>query len=244
MPFSHGSKAKVYLGGYDITLFTRDVTSSGDADMAETSVLGDSDKDYIKGLAGGDVTLEGFLEGTSTVGAEGNDVIMEAALGEEAGLVLAHLPAGDVFGAKGRYLAAFQAGYEIDTSIDGAGGWTAELSGKVAPVVSGAILQILGAVTADGQGSGFDSGIVGGTPNGGAGFLEVTAFSGFTSVLFRVQHSTDGSIWSDLLTFTSITAARKSERVAVAGTVNRHLRAWWDVTGVGSVTFHMGFARR
>lgn len=74
--------------------------------------------------------------------------------------------------------------------------------------------------------------------------LHVTAYSGFTNVVFKVQ-SDDNSGFSsatDRITFTTV-AGLTSEFASVAGSFSSetHLRAFWDVTGSGSVTFTMTF---
>ena len=98
----------------------------------------------------------------------------------------------------------------------------------------------LAAITSDTNGTAVDN--AAGTTNGGTGVVHVTAFSGFSGGVFKVQHSTDNSSWSDLITFTTV-AGKTSERVTVSGTVNRYLRFFTDVTGTGSVTVQGSFAR-
>lgn len=105
----------------------------------------------------------------------------------------------------------------------------------------GVILHPLAARTTDTNGTTVDQ--LAGTSAGGAGYVQCTAFSGFSGVVVKVQHSTDNSIWSDLITFTTIAAAPAAERVAVSGTVNRYVRALIDVTGTGSITVFVGFNR-
>lgn len=105
----------------------------------------------------------------------------------------------------------------------------------------GVILHPLAARTTDTNGTTVDQSA--GTTAGGAGFVQVTAYSGLTNAVIKIQHSTDDSSWSDLITFTTVTAAPTSERVSVSGTVNRYVRAIVDVTGTGSVTFWVAFAR-
>jgi len=105
----------------------------------------------------------------------------------------------------------------------------------------GPTLHVLGAEAADGNGSSVDNSAS--SANGGAASLHVAAYTGFTNVVFKVQHSTDNSAWSDLITFTTVTATTW-ERKTVTGTVNRYVRAFWDVTGSGSATFAMVFGRR
>lgn len=105
----------------------------------------------------------------------------------------------------------------------------------------GVLLHALGAETADGQGSSVDN--AASSAGGAVASLHVTAFSGLTDIVIKVQHSTDNSAWSDLITFTTVTATTW-QRSTASGTINRYLRAWWDVTGTGSCTFAVACARR
>jgi len=71
--------------------------------------------------------------------------------------------------------------------------------------------------------------------------LHVTAYSGFTNVVFKIQ-SDDGAGFgsaTDRITFATVTA-RTSEWASVAGSFSSetHHRITWDVTGSGSVTFY------
>ena len=74
------------------------------------------------------------------------------------------------------------------------------------------------------------------TVNGAAGIQAVSAYSGFTGVVGKIQHSADNSTWADLITFTNVTSAPTAERVTAAGTVNRYTRHVGTVTGSGSIT--------
>lgn len=110
-------------------------------------------------------------------------------------------------------------------------------------VDSGIILHPLAARTTDTNGTAVDNSA--GTTAGGQGYVQCTAYSGFASAVVKIEHSTDNSSWSTLITFTTITSAPTAERVALASnaTVNRYVRAMVDVTGSGSVTFWVGFKR-
>ncbi len=80
--------------------------------------------------------------------------------------------------------------------------------------------------------------------NGGVGYLQVTAYSGLDSAAIKIQDSPDDSTYVDLLSFASVTAGPNKERKTVAGVVDRYLAVVGDVTGTGSVTAFVGFARR
>jgi hypothetical protein len=108
----------------------------------------------------------------------------------------------------------------------------------------GVILQSLATKTADWHTEGADSVDHGASSaNGGAGYLHVTAFSGFSSFTATVRHSADDVTYATLVAFSPVTSAPSAQRVTVAGTVNRHLALNGDVTGSGSLTVWAGFAR-
>lgn len=110
-------------------------------------------------------------------------------------------------------------------------------------VEQGVVLQELEAKTADWNTEGADSVDNGASSaNGGAGYLQVVAYTGFTNVVFKIRHSADDVTYADLITFTTVTAI-SAQRATVAGTVNRHLAVDGNVTGAGSVTPMVGFSR-
>src|SRR3990167_394679 len=186
MPFSHGSKAKLYVGGRDLTGYLTSVALPADRDMAETSVLGLDDKTFIPGLVGGTVPAEGLYDGS----AAAVDEILEAALADVAGRAVTHLPAGDAFAARGRFMTAHEASYEVTTPVDGVAAISAEFTGTAGPD-GGLVLHPLGAQTVTGNGTTQDDGAA--SSNGGVGYLQVTAYSGLTDAVIAIQHSVNGS---------------------------------------------------
>ena len=79
--------------------------------------------------------------------------------------------------------------------------------------------------------------------NGGSGYLQVTAASGFTNFVGKVRDSADDVTYADLLTFADNVSAPFAERVTVAGTVDRYTAFDGNVTGSGSITVFAGFSR-
>lgn len=71
-----------------------------------------------------------------------------------------------------------------------------------------------------------------------AATLQVSALTlgGYTNAVVKVQHSADNNTWSDLVTFTVVTAAPTAERktVATGVTINRYLRVTIAYTGSGT----------
>ena len=108
----------------------------------------------------------------------------------------------------------------------------------------GVALEDFTAISADGNGTARD--LTAASSAGGVAHLHVTAFSGLTNNIVTIEHSVDGATsWSTLVTFATYTGVT-SERVEVAPgtTIRRYLRVVDNVTGTGSTTRAVFFARR
>jgi hypothetical protein len=98
--------------------------------------------------------------------------------------------------------------------------------------------------TSASTGAGTDgSFVLSSTVSGAAGTQAVSAYSGFTGVVGKIQHAPDDSTWADLITFVNVTTAPGAQRVTAAGTVDRYTRYVRTVTGSGSITPFVGLAR-
>lgn len=200
-----------------------------------TNILGVGEE-WLPGQLNGSVGIVGNFNS----GAGNFSTVMDTAAGTEAGFLATIAPEGLTVGA----LAFIADGNVSARSVDAAVKEAVAVSITGTPndgVDMGVLLHGLSAETADGNGTGVDN--AASSANGGVGVVHVTAYSGLTSIDLKVQHSSDNVSFSDLVTFTSVTATTW-ERKLVTGTVNRYVRASWDVTGTGSCTFLMAFARR
>lgn len=111
-------------------------------------------------------------------------------------------------------------------------------------VEDGVVLQEFEAKTADWNTEGADSQDNGAsTANGGSGYLQIRAFSGFTGFVAKIRHSADDVTYADLVTFANHTTGIGAQRVTAAGTINRHLAVDGNVTGSGSIEAMVGFCR-
>lgn len=79
MPFSHGSRQKLYLNGRDIAAFLHSIEVTRASDTAETSTLGTTDKTYIPGLTDSKLTSEGYFDGA----AAAIDEILSSLIGRD-----------------------------------------------------------------------------------------------------------------------------------------------------------------
>jgi len=123
--FKHGSKAVIKLGTSaapttpsDISQYCTNVGNPRSADTADVTTLGKTSKEYIPGLKDGTLGLEGVFDPTVDAHLEG---ILAVEVGFEYG------PQGSGTGSVKYTGKAILTSYEPDTSIDGAGTWSAEL---------------------------------------------------------------------------------------------------------------------
>lgn len=240
-----------FLPGYGIRVFANElavsatvagVTASHSRQVSEVTTVVDLGARFVPGLKSGTMSLRG----PSDSAMAGNlNAELNAAIGVDNSLLVTALPDGDAVGKPALFCLADMTDWAIDANVSDAVGFTMGATADES-VDMGWVLHPLTAEVADVNGTSVDRGTVGVPSTGGlAAAISVTAYSGLTSALLKVQHSVDNSVWADLVTFTSVTGVT-SERRAVANgtTVNRYLRAVTDVTGTGSVTFIMVVAPR
>lgn len=102
-------------------------------------------------------------------------------------------------------------------------------------------------LTTTGSGSVDDNTLYGGaTTVGGVGQMHVWSLAGTTpSITMKIQHSPDGTTWTDLITFNATTAVG-AQRIVLPSTttVNAQVKASWTIAGTTpTVQVLVGFAR-
>ena len=96
MAFVHGKNSVFKLdnasgSSTDISAFVNNVDFPETADVAETSVLGASNKTYLAGLKDANISLAGFFDATA-------DAIFGAVIGQSATLSFEYSPEGTASG--------------------------------------------------------------------------------------------------------------------------------------------------
>jgi hypothetical protein len=234
MAFSHGTLAKLFANGYDLSGWLKEISSSATAGAEDATTLGKTSKVYSPGLADATLRFDGLYDGV----AAAIDAVLQAALAGAA--VLTWLPVGDVFGSAGYGLEAIQTGYDVASPVAGLSKVTGTAQSKVGRE-RGVILHVLARRQTTGNGTAIDN--AAGTANGAAAYLQVTANTGLAATI-KVEHSTNNSTWADLITFTVLdTDTILAVRTEVTGTVNRYVRATWATTAL-DCTFELLFCRK
>jgi len=238
LSITHGSQARVYANGFDLSTFLNSISSSTEVEAHDSTTFTATAKTYIPGLIDATLSAEGLFSGA--VGA--TDAVFFAALRDAPASVWCWLPIGDIDGSFGYGMNAFETNYSIESPVDG----LVAVSVEAQSIVGADRVQILAPLTArtvTGNGTSRDNTIL--TTAGGVGYLQVTAFAGTSPTLtVRIQHSVDNSVWVDLITFTAVGATVNAQRMAITGTVNRWTRAIWTIGGTApSYTLFEGFTR-
>jgi hypothetical protein len=207
-------------------------------------VAGQAGANFVPGLQSGTLGLRGPQQADPTTGLTAQ---IQAAIGVDNTFLVACLPDGVAVGKPAMFVMGDATDYSVDATVSDAVSMTFTAQADEG-VEMGYIVGPLQAYTADAlAGTAVDRGAAPLTPTsqGFAGGLWVTAYSGFTGVAVKIQHSPDNSAWSDLVTFTNVTAVGKERIIIAKGTtINRYLRASVDVTGTGSVTLLVAAAPR
>lgn len=230
----HGSKARLYLAGYNVSPSMRGGSTPQTNDVVDSSTWGMTSKRYTADpRTDGSFAGEGVWEHTGSTPGSIDDLL--AAFGSK---VVTFMPHGDTFGVPARALSGIQTTYEIDSPGDDVTGFTMELMADIGFLQMGKVLRPLAGalnISSTGNGTSLDDLGAAGTTTKGAGVAlhVISKGGGAGTITVKLQHSSDNSVWNDLITLGGKTAAGLAEYAETAPgvTVQRWLRAQWTVTG-------------
>lgn len=244
MAFTHGKVAQFLVKGFNATGYLSDVSKSGEIETAETTTLGNTDKTYIAGLADSSFSASGNLDYNLSDDTLSFNYWCESLVGLT--VPLTYIPQSGVQGDTCFISNGVLTSNNVKTGIGDKASVDLEfqntgVNGKgLRRAVNHKVLQ---AETTSSNTTSIDN--AASSANGGQAVLSVSAAAGTSPTLVvKVQHSVDNSVWVDLITFTTATG-RTGEYKAVTGTVNRYTRVIWTIGGTGgpSFTFHTGWKR-
>jgi hypothetical protein len=248
MSFVHGSSTRVLVNEVEVSSEISGWSVGHNRQMSDVTVVGQvagaAGAKFVPGLMSGTLGIRGPQQADPTTGLTAE---IQQAIGVDNAFLATCLPDGVTVGKPAFFVVADPTDYAVDASVADAVAMT--FTGQADEGVEmGYVLAQLQAYTADAlTGTAVDRGAAPITPttHGLVAGMHVTAYSGFTGVAVKIQHSPDNSAWSDLVSFTNVTAVG-AQRVIVANgtTVNRYLRTSIDVTGTGSVTLLVSAAPR
>jgi len=242
--FSFGTSARAWLDGKQAACSMNTINMEAELDEVETTTLCSTIKDYIPGLAEVTIEMEGFFDTNTASPATTLEALLEARFGQVFPVTFAPEGGGQVGDAQ-YMLNGFLQDYKLENTVDEAA--SLELTFRCTSAMArGRVLHTdAAAVTATGNDAGsVNNGAA--TTNGGVAVLQVSAVSGTSPTLVvTIQHSVNGTVWTDLASFPSQNAVNGEYLVIPAGTtVNQYLRTRWVVGGTTpSFNFNVGFKR-
>lgn len=240
MAFVLGNVSRILVNEREVSTTIAGWSASHSRAVSDVTTVVESGMRFVPGLMSGTLTLRGPQDSVGqTLSNEIRDMI-----GVDNSCLVTVLPYGQVAGAFALTVLGDAAEWGIDAAVADAVGFSFTATADES-VDMGFVVHALAAETVDGNGASVDRGVGSATANGGVAVIHSTAYSGLTGAVIKIQHSTDNSVWADLVTFTNITGISAERKFVAAGTtVNRYVRAVTDVTGTGSVTFLVAFAPR
>lgn len=243
MPFVHGSKTSVYLGGLDLSPYLNAADWSSDQDTGETTTFGLSFKTFIAGTQGSKATFGGYYDPTV--------IDLESTLGVDYSLtsgVLTVCPSGGgTIANDARLFSIATSNYTQTSPVGGVVGvkWTAQTS---APVGFGHVLHPMGADTNTTTGAERDDAAA--TSLGWVAHLHVTGITGGGSWVVKLQDAAVTNTYTDLTGGAFTTTAVKSSQRLVSATNTTTLRRFvhYVATRTGgsagdSISFQLSYSR-
>ncbi len=232
----HGSDARAYLGGRDISADAQNIGFEASVDTHErTTFASDGWHESDPGLGSWTAPIDAFYDGS--LGGIGRQ--LEQLLGASGGILSIYLGDADAIGDEGRLGSdSILEKYGEPVNVADLVKLQGALKGSGRAGLEAILLHPNGQETVTGNAASHDGGAS--SANGGRANLHILAITGTWTV--KIQHSSDNSTWADLVTFTSATTTG-AETKTVTGTVNRYLRAVHTEDVAGSLTYVVGFAR-
>lgn len=250
--FRHGKGVRVLINQFDLSPFLTNAKMNGVAGTADVTAFQQPDNVYIPGLRDATISLEGNFSFSTGANSTSVDRIFANYLGGSTQFITTVPLEANSTGGWAWMLKGDEIAHDVDTPIANKVSVAAMVQGSSFHF-GGVMLRPLSTAKSTAVG-GTNTGVVfagstvtGFSTNGGVGHLHVTyttKVTGTRTATFKVQHSTTGSTWVDLITFTAATKAT-FQRSTVSGNVKERLRATISsfAGSSGGLTAAISFAR-
>ena len=253
MTFRHGKSTALFLGHLNATPYFNSGDFAQTLLTADVTVWGNNDKNYIPGQRDATFSASGFFDGD--IGKV--DRALFTLNNNLTSYPATYCPDGGcVVGRNARLAALLQTDITNSSPISSA--VTLKLSaqttggGKFGQILNDTATLASATVT----GTTVDSGIIGGTSQGGVVNIHIPLNSRSASISVKVQDSTNGTVWVDLAGAVQVVPAGvavdannpfgqpTAYQLQIAGTINRYVRALITPTaGTGNFVAVVALAR-
>lgn len=233
--------------GFDENVFSaqgNDLDHGRKADKIEGSGFGTRVKNNPPGMQEGNLKIKGLYQG----GKGKLDSIVNQRFGRTSPVLAWYAVQSLNVGSPLMMQPSSITDYSVTAKLKDSVEFDMELDARGASDSGFILVSPKTLLTATGTGPVDDNTLYGGaTAAGGAAHLHVFAVDGGTtpSMTMKIQHSTDGTTWTDLVTFAAATAAG-AQRIQLPSTttVNAQLQTTWTITGTPTgIQCLVGFAR-
>ncbi len=248
MAFKHGKSTKVFVDKYEVSSYMNSATITQNGEPSESTTFTNSSKTFIKGLTSGSLSLDGLFEGSTDIDPTGTTIDVDEFLNSLNSAanpsVLTVVPYTMAAGSwvKGAYarLTSYDINSPVADIVSTSTSWDAGHAGADSTLVYASTWAAESLTTAAAITPATGATVDGTTVNSGAssanGYLlgwHIIANSSDATQTIKVQHSTNGSSWSDLVTLeTNLAAGTLSSGLKGAtGTVNQYLRFQFSASG-------------
>jgi hypothetical protein len=235
MTFAHSKNSRVFVNERHASAQLTGWSVAHSRQYGDATTIVDTGAKFTPGLMSGRMSLSGLFDSAQFAETE-----MAAALGVDNGLLVTVCPYTTSVGARAMFCPSDPESYSVDAALPQNVTFSVDTVAD-ALVDMGVVLHDHVARTTDGTGTSVNR--LASSANGAGASLHITAYSGLTNIIVKIQDSPDNSAWSDLITFSTATGVTQ-QFSTVAGTVDQYVRASWDVTGTGSATFLVALGPR
>jgi hypothetical protein len=232
-----GKWTKFWVEGYALTTLLTAINPDTQYDTIDVGGF-TQDKYYLAARGDSSLGIEGFFSDTA---GETHTALSGIASGTAASVVTVAIGnnATPTVGDPSISMTAQQLDYVGTPNLNEAVAVSANFKTGLDQVLDYGVLLCDATITANGNQSSVDQSTS--SAAGGVGYFHITALSAGDTITINIQDSADDAAWADLITCTLDGTAVDGERVTVAGTVNRYVRAEYVVTGSG-VSFPIAVA--
>ncbi len=216
----NGTNIRLYVQGDDLSGDANSLDGLGYSnEIFEVTTFDVSARKRIAGIGSGSVTVNTWFDDAASGTAHKNFTANSGKVTTTDQNVL--VPMGATVGSPSVHMVAKIANYDVSAATGSAvSGTVTYESSSYVPVFGKMLTAHQDTHASSTSGDAVDNGAS--SANGGSAILQVFSIASGSADI-KIQHSTNGAAWTDLVTFTAATA-KTSEYKAVTGTVNRYLR--------------------
>lgn len=237
----HGKDSVLLSDQYNLAAYFKTFGPKHAKKAEESTVFGLTDRTFVPGMQSGSISGGGLYKGAAS--AADADTVLRAALGDSTnGQIMTLGIGGFAIGKRCRLWQQRIGSYDLNKNHDGLVAVSFESEANDGLDAGVSLHDHATAETSSTNSASVDQ--AASSTKGAIGHLHVIGSATGTADIL-IEHSSDNSSWSTLITFTQVSAAG-SQRIEVASgvTINRYVRAKSTLATTPSFYYAVAFARR